>query len=165
MAYLEKHLSTLQHTVSYGTIISCATLLTLCLKYILILTGCPKTFLTLKLYIETVDTLMTEMLVFLDSEIFKIHLVPYLFVSGAYRVSQKKGPALINNRTKAFCSIFKISFVLDRSDLNFMAYSAVCGHSPIQRQNTNSKKLTIEKLSKSGLGRCTKFGQVSSNDT
>ena len=38
--------------------------------------------------------------------------------------------------------------------------SAVWGHSPIQRQNTNSKKVTIEKLSKSGLGRCTKFGQA-----
>ena len=46
----------------------------------------------------------------------------------------------------------------------FMAHSAVWGHSPIQRQNTNSKKLTIKKLSKSGLGRCTKFGQVNSND-
>ena len=32
-----------------------------------------------------------------------------------------------------------------------MAHSAVWGHSPIQRQNTNSKKLTIKKLSKSGL--------------
>ena len=29
----------------------------------------------------------------------------------------------------------------------FMAHSPVWGHSPIQRQNTNSKKLTIEKLS------------------
>ena len=29
-----------------------------------------------------------------------------------------------------------------------MAHSAVWGNSPIQRQNTNSKKLTIEKLSK-----------------
>ena len=38
------------------------------------------------------------------------------------------------------------------------------GHSPIQRFNTNSKKVTIEKLSKSGLGRCTKFGEASSND-
>ena len=30
-----------------------------------------------------------------------------------------------------------------------MAHSAVWGHSPIQRQNTNSKKLTIEMLSES----------------
>ena len=37
-------------------------------------------------------------------------------------------------------------------------------HSPIQRQNTNSKKVTIEKLSKSGLGRCTKFGEASSKE-
>ena len=47
---------------------------------------------------------------------------------------------------------------------NFMAYSAVWSHSPIQRQNTNSKKLTIEKLSESGLSRCTKFGQANSNN-
>ena len=46
----------------------------------------------------------------------------------------------------------------------FMAHSAVWGHSPIQRQNRNSNKLTIENLSKSGLGRCTKFGQANSND-
>ena len=45
-----------------------------------------------------------------------------------------------------------------------MAHSAVWGHPPIQRQNTNSKKLTIEKLSKSGLRRCTKFSQAHSND-
>ena len=32
-----------------------------------------------------------------------------------------------------------------------MAHSAVWGHSPIQKQNTNSNKLIIEKLSKSGL--------------
>ena len=48
--------------------------------------------------------------------------------------------------------------------LTFMAHSAVWGHPPIQRQNTNSKKLTVKKLSKSGLRRCTKFGQVHSND-
>ena len=41
----------------------------------------------------------------------------------------------------------------------FMAHSAVWGNLPIQRQNKNSEKLTIEKLSKSGLRRCTKFGQ------
>ena len=46
----------------------------------------------------------------------------------------------------------------------FMTHNAVWGHSPIQRQNTNSRKVTIEKLSKSGLGRCTKFGKASSND-
>ena len=45
-----------------------------------------------------------------------------------------------------------------------MAHSAVWGPSPIQRQKTNSKKLTIKKLSKSGLGMCTKFGQANSND-
>ena len=33
----------------------------------------------------------------------------------------------------------------------FMAHSAVWGHPAIQRRNTNSKKLTIEKFSKSGL--------------
>ena len=46
----------------------------------------------------------------------------------------------------------------------FMAHSAVWGAPPIQRQNTNSKKLIIGKLSKSGLRRCTKFGQAHSND-
>ena len=45
-----------------------------------------------------------------------------------------------------------------------MAHSAVWGHSPIQRQNTNSQILTNEKLSKSDLRRCTKFGQPHSND-
>ena len=45
-----------------------------------------------------------------------------------------------------------------------MAHSAVWGHLPIQRQNTNPKKLTIKKLSKSGLRRFTKFGQAHSND-
>ena len=44
-----------------------------------------------------------------------------------------------------------------------MAHSAVWGHPPTQRQNTDQKKLTIEKLSKSGLGRCTKFGRPHSN--
>ena len=48
--------------------------------------------------------------------------------------------------------------------VNFMAHSAVWGHSSIQRQNTNSKRLTIEKLSKSGLRRCAKVGQAHSND-
>ena len=45
-----------------------------------------------------------------------------------------------------------------------MAHSAVWGHRSIQRENTNSKRLTIEKLSKSGLRRCTKFGQPHSNN-
>ena len=45
-----------------------------------------------------------------------------------------------------------------------MAYGAVRGHPPIQRQNTNSKKLTIEKLFESSLRRCTKFSQAHSND-
>ena len=47
---------------------------------------------------------------------------------------------------------------------NYMAYSTVWGHPPIQRQNRNSKKLTIKKLSKSSLRRCTKFGQGHSNN-
>ena len=46
----------------------------------------------------------------------------------------------------------------------FMAQSAVWGHTLIQIENTNSKKLMIEKSSKSGLRRCTKFGQAHSND-
>ena len=46
----------------------------------------------------------------------------------------------------------------------FMAHLAVWGYFPIQRQNTNSKKLMTDKLSKRGLGRCTKFGQASSNN-
>ena len=45
---------------------------------------------------------------------------------------------------------------------NFMAHSAVWGHPHIQRENTNPKMLTVEKLSKRGLRRCTKFGQVHS---
>ena len=45
-----------------------------------------------------------------------------------------------------------------------MAHSAVLGHPPIQRRKTNFKKLTIGKLSKSGLKRYTKFGQAHSND-
>ena len=48
--------------------------------------------------------------------------------------------------------------------IKFMAQSAVWAHSPIQGQNTTSKKLMIKKLSESGLGRCTKFGQANSND-
>ena len=40
-----------------------------------------------------------------------------------------------------------------------MAHSAVWGHLSNQRQNTNSKKVTIEKLS-----RFTKFSQAQSND-
>ena len=45
-----------------------------------------------------------------------------------------------------------------------MARNTVWGHPPIQRQNTNLRKLTIEKLPMSGLRRCTKFGQPHSND-
>ena len=45
-----------------------------------------------------------------------------------------------------------------------MAHSTVWSHPPIQRQNTNSKKLTTEKLSKSGLRKCAKIGQPHSND-
>ena len=44
----------------------------------------------------------------------------------------------------------------------FMAHSDVWGHLPIRRQNTNSKKSTIKKLSKSR--RFIKFGQAHSND-
>ena len=44
-----------------------------------------------------------------------------------------------------------------------MAHSAVWGHPRIQRQNTKSKKLTIEKLSKSGLRKCTKFSKAHLN--
>ena len=47
--------------------------------------------------------------------------------------------------------------------MKFMAHRAVWGRSPIKRQKTNSKKLTIKKLSKSGLGWCAKFGQANSN--
>ena len=46
----------------------------------------------------------------------------------------------------------------------FMAHSAVWDHSPIQRQNANSKTLTIEKLSKSCHRRCTKYGRAHSNN-
>ena len=45
-----------------------------------------------------------------------------------------------------------------------MAHSAVWGHSPIQRQNTNTKKSTIEKLSKNAPRRYTKFCQAHSNN-
>ena len=45
-----------------------------------------------------------------------------------------------------------------------MAHSAVWGRPSIQRQNTNSKKLTIEILSNSGVRRCAKFGQAHSNN-
>ena len=54
--------------------------------------------------------------------------------------------------------------IVPRVSDKFMVHSAVWGHSPVQRQNTNTKKLTIEKLSKSGLGRCTKFGQAHSSN-
>ena len=54
---------------------------------------------------------------------------------------------------------------LHHKDLrNFMAHNAVWGHLPVRRQNTNSKKLTIKKLSESGLRRFIKFGQAHSND-
>ena len=46
----------------------------------------------------------------------------------------------------------------------FIAHGAVRGHPPIERQNTNSKKLTIEKFFESSLKRCTKFGQAHSNN-
>ena len=45
-----------------------------------------------------------------------------------------------------------------------MALSAVWGHLPIGRENTNSKKSTIKKLSRSGLRKFIKFGQAHSND-
>ena len=59
--------------------------------------------------------------------------------------------------------IVKISLPTNAT-LNLTDHSTVWGPSPIQRQNTNSKRLTIEKLSKSGLRWCTKFGQAHSND-
>ena len=45
-----------------------------------------------------------------------------------------------------------------------MVHSAVWSHPPIQRQNSNSTNLTIEKLSKNGLRSCTKFDQAHSKD-
>ena len=65
-----------------------------------------------------------------------------------------------------FFQVFPIQKITEMlsSKNNFMAQSAVWGRSPIQRQKTNSKELTIKKLSESGLGRCTKFGQANSND-
>ena len=48
--------------------------------------------------------------------------------------------------------------------VKFIAYKVVLGCQPIQRQNTSSKKLTTEKLSKSGRRRCTKLGQTYWND-
>ena len=67
-----------------------------------------------------------------------------------------------------FLNIWRqILFLRDQDDAavqNFMAHSTVWGHPPIQRQNTHSKKLTTEKFLKSGLRRCTKFGQAHSND-
>ena len=51
-----------------------------------------------------------------------------------------------------------------KNESNFMAHSAVWGHLPIRRQKTNSKKLTIKKLSKSGLRRFITFGPAHSND-
>ena len=49
--------------------------------------------------------------------------------------------------------------------LNQLHRSQRClGHLPIPRQNTNSKKLTIKKLSKSCLRRIIKFGQAHSNN-
>ena len=55
-------------------------------------------------------------------------------------------------------------FPLPLPEFNLMAHSAVWGRPPTQRQNTNSKKLAIEKLSKNGLRSCTKFGQPYSNE-
>ena len=45
-----------------------------------------------------------------------------------------------------------------------MAPTAVLGYLPSQRQNTNVKKLTIKKLSESGLRRRTKVAQAHSSD-
>ena len=50
------------------------------------------------------------------------------------------------------------------TNCKFMGHSAVWGHPPIQRQNTNSKELTNEKLSERSLRRCTNFGQAHPND-
>ena len=62
-------------------------------------------------------------------------------------------------RNMHFCPKGQLStnFTADSNEVGKLRTgSAVWGHSPIQRQNTNSKKVTIEKLSKSGLGRSTK---------
>ena len=48
--------------------------------------------------------------------------------------------------------------------VKFIAYDVVSGCQPIQRQNTSSKKLTTEKVSKNGRRRCTKLGQTHWND-
>ena len=61
-------------------------------------------------------------------------------------------------------SYFHLSCFPIHSPYNFMAHSTIWDPFPIQRQNTNSKKLTIDKLSKSSLGRCTKFGRAHSNN-
>ena len=45
-----------------------------------------------------------------------------------------------------------------------MAHSAVWGYLPIKKQNKNSRKLTEEKLSKSGLSMYTKFDRAHVND-
>ena len=63
----------------------------------------------------------------------------------------------------AFDPFVEFNCVVSRI-FKFMAHSAVWDRLPIQRQNTNSKKLTIEKLCKNGLRKCTKFGQVHSNN-
>ena len=76
-----------------------------------------------------------------------------------------KSTWLINGEVKGIMDKVKNSVTkLLRPSTNFMAHSAVLGSSSYSRQNTNSKKLMIEKLSKSGLRRCTKFGQAHSND-
>ena len=57
-----------------------------------------------------------------------------------------------------------IDNLVECTNSNFMAHSAVWGHLPSQRQNTNSKNLMIKKLSKSGLRRFIEFGEAHSND-
>ena len=56
---------------------------------------------------------------------------------------------------KLFCNVVSVSSWL--TALSGAIFS-------FKYQNTNSKKLTIKKLSKSGLGRCAKFGQANSNN-
>ena len=62
------------------------------------------------------------------------------------------------------CCFYHLTFFTNYLNLQFMAHSAVWGHSPTQGQDINSKKLMIKMLSKSGLKRCTKLGQANSND-
>ena len=58
--------------------------------------------------------------------------------------------------------MFNTSLILLSS--KFMAHSVIWGHLINQRQNINSKTLTIEKLCELGLRSLTKFGQAHLNN-